>query len=191
MRKENIKLTIIISLLVVFSLSTTYAYLELGTGGGGATGEGGCFEVDYSGTTINAGNIQSVPDEEYEQGSNSTITLSKDEGCKIYTEATIHLHTNTSQTTAPLCYDESSANYLETSCAMKYKVMNGTQEISSGVLMAETTDQVLATVELTDNPTAYNVYIWIDLNTSAGTYNDTTYSGYIYANSTQSSTVTQ
>ena len=53
MRKENIKLTIVISLLVVFSLSVTYAYLQLGVESEVASSEAGCFSVNYTGEEIN------------------------------------------------------------------------------------------------------------------------------------------
>lgn len=190
MRKENIKLSVIISLIVVISLSATYAYMELSTSGNSATGQGGCFEVNYEATAINTSALQSTTNDNYAQGANSVITLSKNEDCEIYTKAEIYLHTNTADTTAPLCYDEDSENYLESSCSMKYKIMQGTEEISTGEIMAETPDQLLATVDLTENATSYTVYLWINSETSKGTYNGTTYSGYLYASSTQTSTVT-
>lgn len=178
MRRENFKLSIIISLIVVISLSATYAYLEI-RGENTASGQGGCFEVNYTGQTINNSSLQSTTD--YTQGAASNIVLSKNENCEIYTKASIYLHTNSGETNAPL-----------SNGAMKYKIMQGTTEVATGVISAvtETTeDQLLATVDLTTTDTTYTVYLWIDPTISQGTYHEKTYSGYLYASSTQTSTV--
>ena len=45
------------------------------------------------------------------------------------------------------------------------------------------------TVPLTKVDTAYDIYLYIDSSVSLGTFNDTTYSGYLYASSNQTSTV--
>ena len=179
MRRENFKLSIIISIIVVLSLSTTYAYLELSAQASGNSGQGGCFEVDYSGQGIDASSLESTTD--YTEGAISTITLSKDESCKIYTEASIYIHTNSSITTAPLEIG-----------AMKYKIMQGTTEVSTGSIAAVSEgseDQLLTTVTLTETEKTYTIYLWIDPDISRGQYNEKTYSGYFYASSTQSSTL--
>lgn len=178
MKKQNIKLSLFIALTVVFSLSVTYAYIFLTATDTSETNQGGCFEVYYSGQAINNSALQSTTD--YTQGATSDIILSKDSSCKIYTEASINIHTDSTLTDAP----------LETG-ALKYKIMQGDTEISSGSINEPTTeDQTLATVELTNTQTTYTVYLWIDSSISLGTFNGKNYSGYFYASSTQSSTVT-
>ena len=57
MKKENIKSIIIITLLISFSLSATYAFLILGDSNSTATGTGGCFKVNYSGEKPTAGSV--------------------------------------------------------------------------------------------------------------------------------------
>ena len=61
--------------------------------------------------------------------------------------------------------------------------------VSEGAVTSMDSDTVLATVPLTDTKTEYKIYIWIDSTLSKGAYNDKAYSGYIYAKSTQTSTV--
>lgn len=187
MRKENLKLSIIIFLAVVISLSATYAYLELTPGGASATGQGGCFNVNYNvsdteGEDIDKLEITSLQSTtNYLEGASANITLSKNTNCEIYTQALIYIHTNSSATTAPL-----------SGGAMKYKIMQGDSEVSSGTINAVTVnseDQLLATINLTTTPTAYTIYLWIDSSISGGSYHNTTYSGYFYASSTQSSDV--
>lgn len=179
MKKENIKLSITILLVVVFSLSVTYAYMELSASNSTSENQSGCFVVNYSGQEINNSSLKSASD--YTQGASSNIILSKNSGCKIYTEASIYIHTNSSETTAPL-----------SNGAMKYKVMQGTTEIQSGTISAvdeNSEDQLLATVALTNQNVTYTVYLWIDPEVSKGSYHGKNYSGYLYASSTQSSSI--
>lgn len=183
MKLENTKLSIIIMLLVVVSLSVTYAYTELYGRDTSPSGEGGCFLVNYSddGQGINNDALKSTVN--YLEGASTEISLSRNTGCKIYTEATINIHTNSEVTNAPL-----------ENGAMKYKVMQGETEISTGAVAGVTADaenQVLATVPLTETDTTYTIYLWIDPTVSQGSYHQKSYSGYLYASSTQSSTVVE
>ena len=181
MKKENIKLSITIALLVVFSLAVTYAYLVLNASGTEDSGQGGCFVVNYTGQAISNASLQSTVD--YTEGATSNIILSKNENCEIYNEASIYIHTDATQTDAPL-----------SNGALKYKIMQGDTEISSGSIAAVTEssdDQLLATVDLTETATTYTVYLWIDPDISKGTYHEKNYAGYLYASSTQASTITE
>lgn len=184
MGRENIKLSLIISLIVVISLSSTYAYLVMSASYSDdnvTSGNAGCFVVNYSGQDINNASLKSTSN--YAEGAKSNIILSKNVGCKVYTEASIYLRTFSDGTTAPL-----------SDGAMKYKVMQGTTELSTGSvseIIGEATDQLLATVPLTDTNVTYTVYLWIDPAISQGSYHGKTYSGYLFASSTQSSTITE
>ena len=111
------------------------------------------------------------------EGAHTTVTLSKDTSCKIYSEANIFLHTDNS-TTAPI----SSVH------ALRYKIFMESTLLSEGVI-TNLGDVLLATVPLTDNQVQYTVYLWIDSDLSSGSYDGTNYSGYIYAESNQTSTV--
>ena len=75
MRKENIKLSITILLIVVFSLSVTYAWMELSTNNSTNESQSGCFDVIYEGIEIN--NISLKSTSNYQEGASSNIKLSK------------------------------------------------------------------------------------------------------------------
>ena len=155
---------------------STYAFMSISDMNNEvANGDGGCFEVSYTGQTLNAGTIISTTN--YQESAHTTVTLSKDSSCKIYTEANIYLHTNNT-TTAP----------VDTIHAMKYIILNGTTQISEGLITSKG-DFIIATVPLTDTQKTYTIYLWIDSNLSGGAYHDTSYSGYIYAESAQTSTI--
>ena len=140
-----------------------------------ASGTGGCFEVSYVGDNIDAGNILST--DNYLEGAHTTVTLSKSSSCKIYTEANIYIHTNPT-TTAP----------IDTTEAMRYKLITEDNVEYNG-FVKKSCDSLLATIPITNTPKTYTIYIWIDFNLSGGFYHDTTYSGYIYAESSQTSTI--
>ena len=168
-------LVICLSIYVLIITGYTYAFLNLSANNNVATGEGGCFQVSYTGQDLNAGNILSTNN--YLEGAHTTVTLSKNSTCKIYNEANIYLHTNDT-TTAP----------IETTHALKYKLYNGTTQISEGIISSKG-DYILATVPITDTATTYTVYLWIDSDLSEGAYHGTSFSGYIYAESAQTSTI--
>lgn len=177
---KNRKIFIFISVICIFLIFTiggTYAYLYLGqTDNSTATGKGYCDSVFYEGTNINASNLVSTTN--YLEGSKTEVELYyKNDACSIYPFVTIYLHTNDS-TTAPI----TSVN------AFKYKVFNGSTKVSEGVITAKG-DVKLATVPLTRTSTTYSVYLYIDSNISNGYFDAKTYSGYIYASATQTSTV--
>lgn len=177
----NIKSLIIIALLVIFSLSATYAFLNLNASANNATtGTGGCFNVNYTSQAIS--NSALVSTTTYTEGASSNVILSKNENCQIYTTANIMIHTDSTNTTAPI-----------TNGALKYKIekISGDGSIQSGGegSINQTGDITLATVTLTETDTTYKVYIWIDSTISNGTYNGTAYSGYLYAEATQTSNI--
>ena len=184
--KDNIKLTLLITLLVTITLGATYAFLYFISGENTATGDAGCFEVNYTGEIISnltnytvQTNTSGTTNDTYSgsiPSANSQVTISKASTCKIYTEGDIYIQTNT-ETTAP----------IETIPALKYKVSTGSTTISTGVINTKE-DYRLATVSITETATTYDIYLWIDSNISGGSYNETTYSGYIFAESSQTST---
>ena len=176
MKTTNIKSLIIIILLVVFSLSATYAFLTLTANNNSANGIGGCFNVNYSAQDIN--NTALVSTTDYTQGASSNVILSKNADCEIYTEADIMIHTNDT-TDAPI-----------SDGALKYKILKDSEVISEGAITTtDPADTKLATVDLTETDVTYKVYIWIDSSISNGAYNGKSYSGYLFANAIQTSTI--
>lgn len=178
-KEKNIKLVTIITVIIAFMLSSTYAFLEWGGNQNSASTQAGCVNVNYTAQEINASSLVSTTN--YLEGAQSNVVLSKATGCEIYTEASIYVHTNTSSTTAP----------INTVQALKYKVLNSSDSVlSEGVITTTNgTDVKIATVPLTTTAATYKVYIWVDSDVSEGNFNETTYSGYIYAESIQTSTM--
>lgn len=186
---QYIKLILLISILITLTLGGTYAYLNAKTNNNSATGTGGCFNVNYSANIINSSNLSATTN--YLEGANTTVTLSKAEDCEIYTTASIHINTtNTTSnpTTAPIA----------TVKALKYKIVtsgnsivndDGTTTSTKEGVIDVIGDKTLANVNLTTAATQYAIYIWVDSDLSEGNYDNKTYSGYIYAESTQQSTI--
>ena len=166
---------IFIFAFVVLLIGSTYAYQQLGATSNTAQGQGGCFQVNYSGQNLDAGSIVST--DNYLNGAHTTVTLSKDSTCKIYTEANIYIHTN-NETTAPIDIVE----------AMRYKLVTNDGYERNGFITVKG-DTLLGSVALTDTSTTYTIYVWVDSDLSEGAYHNTSYSGYIYAESAQTSTV--
>ena len=165
-------------ILVVYSClitSSTYAYLYLGSNNNSISGSGKCEGVNYKGENISASNLVSTTN--YLEGAKSTITLSKNKDCTIYTYVNLYLYTNNT-TTAP----------ITTVKALKYKIVSSNNVTYSGVV-SYMEDTLLATLPLEDTEITYTIYLYIDSTLSLGNYNDKTYSGYIYATTEQTSTV--
>ncbi len=176
--KYNLRLIITLILIITTLLSATYAFLaavDVLDTGETATG---CFKVNYEGNVLSNALISTI---DYLEGNHSQITLSRNSDCEIYTTADIYVHTNINETTAPI-------NTYE---ALKYKILLAGEEIAEGVITATeaNSDKLLKTVDLTETPTTYDIYIWVDQSVSLGIYEGTTYSGYLYAKSDQTSTV--
>lgn len=186
-KRDIVILFVLILILVVLILGATYAYMSVSAVNNSAAGEAGCFEVDYTGNAINATNLASTTN--YLEGAKTVVTLSKADGCEIYTSADIYIKTNDSST-AP----------IDNPKALKYKIFQGNfsdgstptgAAIGEGYIDDLQATIKIASVNLTTTATNYTIYIWIDSDLSDGEYNGKTYSGYIYAESVQSSTITE
>ena len=175
---KNKKIFIYTSLIICYALTIiggTYAYLQLTATKNNITAQVGCFEVNYQGEEIKHTNLSATTN--YLEGARSNVTLSKDANCKIYNEAYIYIHVN-NNITAP----------IETVQALKYKVVQGNNNISEG-LITQKGDNLLATVPLTTTSTTYTIYIWVDASLSNKQYDEVDFTGYIFAESDQTSTV--
>lgn len=172
---QYIKLILLISILITLTLGGTYAFLNVRANNNSTTGTAGCFSVNYNANVIDSSNLSATTN--YLEGANTTVTLSKSSDCQIYSSADIYLYTNTT-TTAPIA----------TVNALKYKVFQGSTLKAEGTI-TQTGATKLATVDLTTTSTDYKVYLWVDSDLSEGKYDNKTYSGYIYAESTQQSTI--
>ena len=175
MKKNYIKLTLLIIIFIALSLGATYAFLNLRQTNNNTTGKAGCFDISYTGTEIKHTNLSVTTN--YLEGVNSTVTIAKEASCKIYNEAYIYIHVN-DDITAP----------IETVQALRYKVMQGNNQIGEG-LITNKGEVLLATVPITTTSTTYNIYIWVDSSLSNKQYDNVKFTGYIYAESDQTSTI--
>ena len=164
-----------IVIYVIFITGSTYAFLNMSADSNTATGEGGCFEVSYSGENISS--LSVVSSDDYQDGASTTVTISKDASCPIYTEASLYLHTNNT-TTAPITINS----------ALKYKIYRGSDLVANGSI-TEMGDVLLTSLPITNTSITYTIYLYVDSVISGGLFNDTDYSGYIYATSHQTSTI--
>ena len=73
-RINNIKLVTVITVIIVFMLSSTYAFLEFRQVKNITGTETGCFEVNYTAQAINASDLVSTTN--YAQGARSQVVLS-------------------------------------------------------------------------------------------------------------------
>ena len=160
---------------IIIIVGSTYAFLYFQASKNNVTAKAGCFDVNYTGEEIKHTNLSTTTN--YLEGAKSTITISKANSCKIYTEANIYIHVNDS-ITAP----------IETSQALRYKVMQGDNQISEGII-SKKGEVLLATVPITTTATSYITYIWIDSSLSNKQFDETKFTGYIYAESEQTSTI--
>lgn len=191
-KKQYLKLVSLIVLLVTMTLGGTYAFLYLNNSSQNAIkGEAGCFNVKYEGNEIKSSNL-SITDN-YLEGAKTKITLSKDPSCTIYTKSSINIYTNGPNTTDCIAPD-STTLYLD-SGALKYKIFKDSTEIGNGAITTKCGAQEIANVDLTTTDTIYTVYLWVDstITNQAGNernlYDNKKYSGYIYAESNQQSTI--
>lgn len=195
-KKQYLKLVSLIVVLVTMTLGGTYAFLYFNNNSQNTIkGEAGCFNVSYSGNEIKSSNL-SITDN-YLEGAKTKITLSKDPSCTIYTKSSINIYTNGPSTTD--CIETTQAPDPTTlpldSGALKYKIFKDSNEIGSGSIKTKCGAQEIANVDLTTTDTTYTVYLWVDstITNQAGNerdlYDNKKYSGYIYAESNQQSTI--
>ena len=182
-KKNTLSLVLVICLLLSIGITGTYAFFTIGDDDS-ANGNGGCFNVDYT-SSQNITSLTSAPSYDSLGVGIVTVTLKKNNSCKAYTTANIHL--NTTSTNAP----------ITTVKAFKYRVSSSATTINSNSsltnniegIIDSTGDIVLANVDLTTSTVTYTIYLWVDSDISSGYYSGKNYSGYIYAESTQSSGV--
>lgn len=177
-KMQYIKLVFLIILLITLTLGGTYAFLNAQISNNTTTGQAGCFQVSYSGQVINSSNLSATNN--YLEGAKTEVTLKKDASCQIYTTSDIYIYTNSEGTTAPI-----------SDGALKYKVLQGDTVKSEGTITQKGAQTLLlSNISLSTTATTYKIYIWVDSNvTTDRAYDKTKYSGYIYAESTQQSTV--
>ena len=170
-----LKLVIILAIYGLIITGGTYAYLKFDAINNDISGQAMCSDIYYQSDNIKASNL-SVTDN-YLEGAKTTITLSYQNDCDIYDKASIYIHT-----------DDNITIPIENSQALKYKIFQKNTFLTEGVI-SEKGDLLLATVPLTENLIDYKIYLWIDSSIANTDFDNTIYSGYIYATSEQTSTL--
>lgn len=189
-RKIMVLRVLIIVAYALIITSGTYAYLQVGDSKNAMSGQGECAEgILYQGTEIYHTNL-SVTDN-YLEGAKGTIQLTKNSSCKLYTKAKIYIHIDSFLHTDPT---NSSTTTYDSNMIVNYKIMNGNTNVATGNFTPVVgTDVELTTsdVTLTESGILYTVYLWVEQNdTLADRYFDNDeIVGYLYAYSTQTSTI--
>ena len=192
--KLNLKHKIIllrVLIIVAYALIVTggtYAYMQVGDSRNSLSGQGGCDEgILYQGTEIYHTNL-SVTDN-YLEGAKGTIELAKNPDCKMYNNASIILHIDSFLHVDPT---SGSTTTADSNMLLNYKIMNGNTTVVQGTKsnVYPDSDLYLFDVSLTESPTTYIVYLWVEPNSNLEDryFDNDEISGYLYAYSIQQST---
>jgi hypothetical protein len=170
-KKQYLKLIFLIALLITLIIGTTYAFLNLNGNKATEGTKAGCFSVSYEGNEINATNLSTTTN--YLEGAKTTLKLKKDTDCEIYTTANIYLYIDSTNTTSTLLSGD-----------LNYIILDQNSTTIAQGVVTSTGSILLKTVSLTTTQTPYSVK-----PSSNRTYDNTKFVGYIYADTTQSSTI--
>mgnify|MGYP003237378519 CR=1 FL=1 len=154
-KKKKIFLITGISLLVLIAIvGGTYAWLSW-SGVVNISGTSECFEVNYVkgqdiGSDSNPANFSLAST--YTEGLSSVIKVNLKDTCTI-SNGTGTLYLNTDSTTS---------NILLTSNVLKYQVLDGTNEVASGIVSSTGNLPIYNNIEINNQVKELTVYIWID-----------------------------
>ena len=154
-KKKKIFLITGISLLVLIAIvGGTYAWLSW-SGVVNISGTSECFEVNYVkgqdiGSDSNPANFSLAST--YTEGLSSVIKVNLKDTCTI-SNGTGTLYLNTDSTTS---------NILLTSNVLKYQVLEGTNEVASGIVSSTGNLPIYNNIEINNQVKELTVYIWID-----------------------------
>ena len=154
MNKKVINSIIIVSVIIILSVAVTYAVYTF-SGVVNITGTSECFDVNYVkgqdiGSDSNPANF--VLASTYTQGLSSVIKVNLKDTCTI-TNGTGTLYLNTDSTTSSI---------LLTSNVLKYQVLEGTNEVASGIVSSTGNLPIYNNIEINNEVKELTVYIWID-----------------------------
>ena len=141
-------------LIIIVSVNITYAWLSW-SGVVNISGTSECFDVNYVkgqdiGSDSNPANF--VLASTYTEGLSSVIKVNLKDTCTI-TNGTGTLYLNTDSTTS---------NILLTSNVLKYQVLEGTNEVASGIVSSTGNLPIYNNIEINNQVKQLTVYIWID-----------------------------
>ena len=154
-KKKKIFLITGISLLVLIAIvGGTYAWLSW-SGTVNISGTSECFDVNYVkgqdiGSDSNPANFSLAST--YTEGLSSVIKVNLKDTCTI-SNGTGTLYLNTDSTTSSI---------LLTSNVLKYQVLDGTNEVASGIVNSTGNLPIYNNIEINNQVKELTVYIWID-----------------------------
>ena len=154
MKKKVIYSIIIVSVIIILSVAVTYAVYTF-SGVVNISGTSECFEVNYVkgqdiGSDSNPANFSLAST--YTEGLSSVIKVNLKDTCTI-SNGTGTLYLNTDSTTSSI---------LLTSNVLKYQVLDGTNEVASGIVSSTGNLPIYNNIEINNQVKELTVYIWID-----------------------------
>ena len=154
MNKKLLYSLLIVLLIVIVSVSITYAWLSW-SGVVNISGTSECFDVNYVkgqdiGSDSNPANF--VLANNYTEGLSSVIKVNLKDTCTI-TNGTGTLYLNTDTTTSSI---------LLTSGVLKYQVLEGTNEVANGTVTKTGNLPIYNNIEINNEVKQLTVYVWIN-----------------------------
>ena len=154
MKKKVIYSIIIVSVIIILSVAVTYAVYTF-SGVVNISGTSECFDVNYVkgqdiGSDSNPANFSLAST--YTEGLSSVIKVNLKDTCTISNgSGTLYLNT-----------DGTTSSILLTSNVLKYQVLDGTNEVASGIVSSTGNLPIYNNIEINNQVKQLIVYIWID-----------------------------
>ena len=156
MKKKILYSVLIVLLIIIVSVCITYAWLSW-SGSVNISGTSECFDVNYvKGQDIGSEESPAKLSlaSSYTEGLSTVVKVNLNDSCTILNgTGTLYLNT-----------DSITSNILLTSNVLKYQVLDGTTEITNGVITSTGTLAIYDNIPITNEEKSITVYIWIDGN---------------------------
>ena len=156
MKKKILYSVLIVLLIIIVSVGITYAWLSW-SGSINISGTSECFDVNYvKGQDIGSEESPAKLSlaSSYTEGLSTVVKVNLNDTCTILNgTGTLYLNT-----------DSITSNILLTSNVLKYQVLDGTTEITNGVITSTGTLAIYDNIPITNEEKSITVYIWIDGN---------------------------
>ena len=156
MKKKILYSVLIVLLIIIVSVGITYAWLSW-SGSVNISGTSECFDVNYvKGQDIGSEESPAKLSlaSSYTEGLSTVVKVNLNDTCTILNgTGTLYLNT-----------DSITSNILLTSNVLKYQVLDGTTEITSGIITSTGTLAIYDNIPITNEEKSITVYIWIDGN---------------------------
>ena len=156
MKKKILYSILVVVLIIIVSVGITYAWLSW-SGSVNISGTSECFDVNYvKGQDIGSEESPAKLSlaSSYTEGLSTVVKVNLNDTCTILNgTGTLYLNT-----------DSITSNILLTSNVLKYQVLDGTTEITNGVITSTGTLAIYDNIPITNEEKSITVYIWIDGN---------------------------